>query len=99
MPRAGRPRTSHPEPPPGAYSCRVAPIRVVYRKYDGSLHWVTTVPRWVSGDHVEMVYLDLDEFAEHQVRYGYPPEVISDAERTASTLLAAGRQRRATPGE
>jgi hypothetical protein len=146
----------------------VAPIRVVYRKYDGSLHWhmelrrlgadeygtwlgapagsqsrrgaeepvtfpeayvllipraggwtmtcnaepcwtelyidVTTVPRWVSGDHVEMADLDLDvirrfdgsaeildedEFAEHQVRYGYPPEVISDAERTASTLLAA----------
>jgi uncharacterized protein len=151
-----------------AYSSRVTPIRVVYRKYDGSLHWhqelgqlgadehgtwlaapagsqsrrgseepvtfphayvlliprsggwtmtcnaepcwtelyidITTVPRWLSDDQVEMVDLDLDvirrfdgsaeildedEFAEHQVRYGYPPEVISDAERTASAMLAA----------
>ncbi len=144
------------------------PVRVVYRKYDGSLHWhmelgrlgtdehgtwlaappgsqsqrgraepvtfpqayvllipraggwtmncnaepcwtelyldVTTVPRWTDDDQVEMVDLDLDvirrfdgtaeildedEFAEHQVRYGYPPEVIAAAEHTASTLLAA----------
>lgn len=144
------------------------PIRVVYRKYDGSLHWhleldrlgadeygtwlggppgtrmqrgseapitlasahvlliplagewtmacnaepastelyidITTVPRWTADDQVEMVDLDLDvirrfdgsaeiidadEFAEHQVRYGYPPAMISSAERTASALLAA----------
>jgi hypothetical protein len=146
----------------------MTPIRVVYRKYDGSLHWhmelgrlgadghgtwlsappgsqsrrgseepvtfpqayvllipssggwtmtcnaepcwtelyidITTQPRWTAGDQVEMADLDLDvirrfdgsaeildedEFAEHQVRYGYPPEVISDAERSASGLLAA----------
>jgi hypothetical protein len=146
----------------------VTPIRVVYRKYDGSLHWhmqlgwlgadehgtwlaapagsqcqrgseepvafpqayvllipragawtmacnaepcwtelyidITTVPRWIAGDRVEMVDLDLDvvrrfdrsaeildedEFAGHQVRYGYPPEVISQAEHTASAMLAA----------
>jgi uncharacterized protein len=146
----------------------VKPIRAVYRKYDGSLHWhtefgwlgadeygtwlgapagsqcqrgyeepvtfaqayvllipasgwwtmscnaepcwtelyidVTTEPRWVTDDHVEMVDLDLDvvryfdgsaeildedEFAEHQVRYGYPAEVIGNAERTASAMLAA----------
>jgi uncharacterized protein len=146
----------------------MTPIRVIYRKYDGSLHWhmelgrlgtdehgtwlgapagslcqrgseepvtfpqayvllipraggwtmtcnaepcwtelyidITTEPRWTAGDQVEMVDLDLDvirhfdgsaeildgdEFAEHQARYGYPPEVISDAERAASALLGA----------
>jgi protein associated with RNAse G/E len=65
---------------------------------------ITTVPRWVTGDRVEMADLDLDvmrcfdgsaeilddeEFAEHQVRYGYPPEVIGRAERDASAMLAA----------
>lgn len=146
----------------------MTPIRVVYLKYDGSLHWhmelgrlgadeygtwlaapagsrcqrgseepvtfpqayvlliprvggwtmtcsaepcwtelyidITTVPRWIADDRVEMVDLDLDvvrrfdgsaeildedEFAEHQVRYGYPPEVISHAEHAASAMLAA----------
>jgi uncharacterized protein len=148
----------------------VTPIRVVYTKYDGSLHWhmelgllgtdqygtwlgappgslsqrggeepvtfaesyvllipraggwtmtcnaepcwtelyidITTVPQWVTGDQVEMVDMDLDvirrydgsaeildedEFAEHQVRYGYPPELIGEAERAAADLLAAVR--------
>lgn len=143
-------------------------IRVIYRKYDGSLHWhmelarlgadeygtwlgapagsqcqrgneepvtfpqayvlliprsagwtmtcnsepcwtelyidITTVPEWVTSDQVEMVDLDLDvirrfdgsaqildedEFAEHQVRYGYPPEVSGHAERTAAAMLTA----------
>ncbi len=65
---------------------------------------ITTVPRWIADDHVEMVDLDLDvvrrfdgsaeildedEFAEHQVRYGYPPEVTSQAEQAASAMLAA----------
>lgn len=65
---------------------------------------ITTVPRWVADDQVEMVDLDLDvvrffdgsakildedEFAEHQVRYNYPPEVTSDAEQTTSAMLAA----------
>jgi uncharacterized protein len=142
-------------------------VRVVYRKYDGSLHWhqvmrllgedqhgvwagspaptvlrkgdgplvtlpyasillfprdgcwtaafndepasteiycdITTEPRWPDPAQVTMIDLDLDvrrlrdgtvelldadEFAEHQVRYGYPAEVISSAERTASWLQA-----------
>lgn len=146
----------------------MTPVRVVYRKYDGSLHWhmelgrlgadeygtwlgapagsqcqrgseepvtfshayvllipwsggwtmtcnaepcwtelyidITTVPQWVAGDQVEMVDLDLDvvrgfdgsaqvldedEFAEHQVQYGYPPEVTGHAERAAAAMLAA----------
>jgi uncharacterized protein len=42
----------------------------------------------VRGDH--RVFIDdEDEFAEHQVRYGYPPEVVSQAEETAAWLLAA----------
>jgi hypothetical protein len=143
-------------------------VRVVYRKYDGSLHWhmtadrlgsdeygtwlgapagteaqrgseapvtigqsfvrliphsgawtmncnaapawteiyidVTTAPRWVAADHVEMIDLDLDvvrfrdgsaeildidEFAEHQIRYWYPPDVIQGAEQTAARMLEA----------
>ena len=31
---------------------------------------------------------DQDEFAEHQVRYGYPPDVISQAEQAAAALVA-----------
>ncbi|MEW9532253.1 DUF402 domain-containing protein [Microbispora sp. NPDC049125] len=145
-------------------------VRVVYRKYDGSLHWnhgarplgedehgvwvgcasgtvarrgyeppvvwglpyvmlfprdawwtatfnaephetaiycdITTVPEWRDGE-VTMVDLDLDvlrfrdgrvhlddedEFAEHQVRYAYPEDVISRAERSAAWLIdAVGR--------
>jgi uncharacterized protein len=142
------------------------PVRVVYRKYDGSLHWnltmyrlgedehgvwlgapadtsgrrgyedpiiwpepfvslfprdawhtallnaephevawycdITTPPTW-QGDLVTMVDLDLDvvrrrdgvtyvddedEFAEHQVRYGYPADVVAAAERTCRDLYA-----------
>jgi uncharacterized protein len=33
--------------------------------------------------------LDEDEFAEHQVAYGYPPDVIDRARRTADRLLVA----------
>lgn len=145
------------------------PVRVVYRKFDGSLHWhmdlawlgedehgtwlgtlgpsaaqrgdeppvtfeqsyvllipagdhwwsmncnaapcwteiyvdITTGSRWLAPDLVEMVDLDLDvirkfdgsaelldadEFAVHQVRYGYPPEVIAKASRVAGYLLDA----------
>lgn len=70
---------------------------------------VTTVPQWRDGE-VTMVDLDLDvillrdgrlflddedEFAEHQVLLGYPPEVIARAEETARWLMDAvgsGRQ-------
>ena len=80
----------------------MTPVRVVYRKYDGSLHWV-------AGDQVEMVDLDLDvvrgfdgsaqildedEFAEHQVRYGYPPEVTGHAERAAAAIAPSDTGRR-----
>lgn len=150
------------------------PVRVVYRKYDGSLHWhltmyrlgedehgvwlggppdsvlrrgheleivfaepfvqlfprdawytavlngepnkvawycdIATVPTWPGDDLVTMVDLDLDvvrrrdgvtyvddedEFAEHQVRYGYPADVVDNAERTCRDLyaaVAAGRE-------
>jgi uncharacterized protein len=66
---------------------------------------ITTPPHWPTGDLVTMVDLDLDvlrkrgsalpllvdedEFAEHQVRYGYPPEVVSAAEQAAQWLMAA----------
>ena len=154
------------------------PVHVVYRKYDGSLHWnyeasylgedehgvwvgartgtavnrgltstgpveashvllfprdawwtgcfnavphrteiycdITTVPRWLDAEdpsghrEVTMVDLDLDvrlrrtgevqlldedEFATHQVRYGYPPEVIANAQASADWLFGAISQR------
>jgi protein associated with RNAse G/E len=66
---------------------------------------ISTPPRWVSADFVTMVDLDLDvvrvrhdgrvfvddedEFALHQVRYGYPPDVIAAAEDAAAWLFAA----------
>ena len=34
---------------------------------------------------------DEDEFAEHQVSFGYPPEVVAMAERSAAQVLAAVR--------
>ncbi|MFJ2031111.1 DUF402 domain-containing protein [Streptosporangium sp. NPDC087985] len=144
-----------------------ATVNVVYRKYDGSLHWnhramllgedehgvwtgcvagssgskgdgplvtwphpfvilfprdawwtatfnaaphkaeiycdISTVPQWGDGQ-VTMVDLDLDvirmrdgriilddedEFAEHQLRYAYPPDVIENARATADRLMEA----------
>jgi protein associated with RNAse G/E len=66
---------------------------------------IGTPPRWPSPAEVTMVDLDLDvlrvradqsvilvdgdEFAEHQIRYGYPADVISEAERAAAWLLDA----------
>jgi uncharacterized protein len=35
--------------------------------------------------------LDEDEFAEHQVRYGYPPDVVAAARDAADTVYAAVR--------
>ncbi len=38
------------------------------------------------------IYLDdEDEFAEHQVSFGYPPEVVAMAERSAADVLTAVR--------
>jgi uncharacterized protein len=63
---------------------------------------ISTPPQWPSDDEVTMIDLDLDvvrirptrevrlldedEFAAHQVRYGYPADVISQAERAAAWL-------------
>jgi hypothetical protein len=64
---------------------------------------VTDTPRW-DGDTVRAVDLDLDvitawdgtvlvddedEFAEHQVEYGYPVEVVEAAQRSCDALVAA----------
>ena len=69
---------------------------------------VTTPPRWIAPDAVQMVDLDLDvirrfdstaeildadEFASNQVRYGYPLTVITAAERSATGLLRAVQSR------
>lgn len=68
---------------------------------------VSTVPVWLDGE-VTMVDLDLDvirpadgavylddadEFAEHRLRFGYPPEVVAEAERTAEWLMTAVAER------
>lgn len=70
---------------------------------------MTTVPRW-DGPVVRAVDLDLDvietlegevfvddedEFAEHQVAFGYPREVIALAEASRDVVLAAVTERRA----
>lgn len=142
------------------------PVRMVYRKYDGSLHWhmtlrrlgddehgvwlgaprdsvmykgdgpavsleqayvllvpadawwtacfngrpswteiycdITTPPQWTAADEVTAIDLDLDvirrwdstttevldadEFATHQLLYGYPTDVIEQARRSADWL-------------
>ncbi|WP_458085334.1 DUF402 domain-containing protein [Streptomyces malaysiensis] len=66
---------------------------------------IATPPEWVSDHEVTMVDLDLDvlrkrtdgstllvdqdEFAEHQVRYGYPADVIAEAEAAGRWLMDA----------
>jgi hypothetical protein len=66
---------------------------------------IGTPARWVNSAEVTMVDLDLDvvrlradrrvllldedEFAEHQVRYAYPAEMIRQASQAAAELLAA----------
>jgi uncharacterized protein len=66
---------------------------------------ICTPPRWPDPAEVTMVDLDLDvlrlradqsillddedEFAEHQFRYGYPADVIRNAEAAAAWLLDA----------
>jgi protein associated with RNAse G/E len=68
---------------------------------------VTTPPQWVSDDHVTMIDLDLDvirfredgrvilddedEFAEHQIEFGYPEDVVRRAQSSAEFLLEAVR--------
>lgn len=67
---------------------------------------ISTVPVWAGGQ-VTMIDLDLDvyrrrggpvqiddedEFAEHQLKYGYPPELIATAQRSCDMLAAAVRR-------
>ena len=66
---------------------------------------ISSPPQWPQEDLVTMVDLDLDvlrlradqqvllvdqdEFAEHQIRYSYPADVISQAEQAAAWLMEA----------
>jgi protein associated with RNAse G/E len=66
---------------------------------------ITTPPTWPAASEVTMVDLDLDvllkrgaaapilvdedEFAEHQVRYAYPADVVRAAEESARGLMRA----------
>ncbi len=65
---------------------------------------ISTQPVWPSPAEVTMVDLDLDvcrrrdglivlldedEFAEHQVKYSYPADVIAESERAAAWLQVA----------
>jgi protein associated with RNAse G/E len=36
-----------------------------------------------------VLIVDQDEFAEHQIRYAYPPDIIAAAEKSADWLHAA----------
>jgi len=45
----------------------------------------------VKRHHGEVFLDDEDEFAEHQLSYGYPAEVVAMAERSAAEVLAAVR--------
>ena len=83
-----------------------------YTRYEVYID-VSTVPVW-DGDTMTAIDLDLDvvrtwdgtvevldedEFAEHQVSLGYPPEVVADAERSAAQcreLLLRGAEPFAT---
>ena len=76
---------------------------------------VTTPPRWFRADAVTMVDLDLDvcrvrdtgrallldedEFADHRVRYGYPPDIVEGATQAARWLHQALEDRRAPLGQ
>lgn len=66
---------------------------------------ITTPARWESDDTVHLIDLDLDvvrrratglvelldedEFAEHRARFGYPDDVVAEAEAAAQRLLGA----------
>ncbi len=76
---------------------------------------IGTPARWPHSDEVTMVDLDLDvarmradqqvllldedEFAEHQVRYQYPADVIAEAEAAAAWLMDAVTARKEPFGE
>ena len=43
----------------------------------------------VRGDNGKVIVDDEDEFAEHQIAFGYPAEVVRAAEESCATVLAA----------
>ena len=43
----------------------------------------------IRGDNGHVIVDDEDEFAEHQVAFGYPPDVVRAAEESCATVLAA----------
>ena len=47
--------------------------------------------------HGRVELLDEDEFAEHQVRFGYPPDVIAEASAAADWLVDRRRATRTEP--
>lgn len=68
---------------------------------------INTVPHWPTPDEVTMIDLDLDvrrrrsgavelldedEFAAHQIKYDYPPDVITSARATSEWLLGAVKE-------
>jgi hypothetical protein len=70
---------------------------------------VTTEPRWLTENHVTAIDLDLDvvrrrdgtvflddvdEFEEHQLRYGYPVDMVDKAIATSKVLMEAVESRR-----
>jgi hypothetical protein len=92
VPAGGRPHLA-------AFNTAEAKVGVIYVD-------VTTQPAW-DGDVLRSIDLDLDvvkrhdgtvyvddedEFAEHRVRFGYPPDVVAMAEESAAALLAAMRE-------
>lgn len=81
--------SSSPHPPEDTWELYVDVIDRAAREDDGTIAMVDLdldVVRFLDG-RVEM--LDEDEFAEHQVLYGYPTEVIAAARSAADDLLRA----------
>jgi protein associated with RNAse G/E len=75
---------------------------------------MTTVPVWLSESHVQAIDLDLDvirlwdgtvmvddedEFAEHQLKYGYPPDVVARARESCEHRVARVEARAEPFGE
>jgi predicted RNA-binding protein associated with RNAse of E/G family len=68
---------------------------------DGVVHAVDLDLDVVRRRNGEIAVLDVDEFVEHRVRYGYPAEVVEQALDTTAELtrmFAAGREPFASAG-
>jgi uncharacterized protein len=85
-----------------AFNTLEAKVGSVYVDITTPPHWDGPTLRAVDLDldvvrrHDGSVYLDdEDEFAEHPVAYGYPPEVVTLAKESAQAVLAAVRRQEA----